>query len=223
MERKIVKYPIRYRDRYLKVKPMPTLIIGARCRDGVIIVADRRIVRGAECTTEKKIFMPYTGVVVAASGLTGIIDKFRREVEARAGAMRAQTLDEVIEVIEDVTEKMKSRYTPRLYETPKGGVIIEALVGGLSYLTQGEAELHHVFQEGYAEIVKEYMPIGYASDEAKVFLKALYRKDANVSEMLDVLTLPIILIEEFEVDTTVGGKPQIYTIMDLSPVKIKIP
>lgn len=189
-----------------------TFILGARCKDGVIIAADRRIVRGTEYEAEEKIFTPVEGVVAAASGLTGIMDKFLKAVEFGAAAARVQTLDEVIAGIEDVTSSLRERYEKRLGEDSKG--FLEVLVGGLRNLSGGKAELYHVLPEGYAEIVKRYLVIGHGEPYAKPFIKALYKEDITCEEMAKICTFAILVIERLELNSTVGGKPQIYTIID---------
>jgi 20S proteasome alpha/beta subunit len=189
-----------------------TIILGARCKDGVLIAADRRIVRGTEYEEEEKIFTPVEGVVAAASGLTGIMDKFLKAVEAGATAARVQSLDEVISGIEDVTAGLRERYEKRLGEDGKG--FLEVLVGGLTNLSSGEAEIYHVLPQGYAERIKRYLVIGHGEPYVKPFVKALYREGITCEEMARISTFAILVVERLELNSTVGGKPQIYTIID---------
>ena len=192
---------------------MPTVICGVKCSDGVLIVADRRVTRGLEFEEEKKIFQPFTGVVVGATGLTGITDKFLREVQIEARIRRVQNLDEAIEVIEDVVGRLQQRYAKRLFrekEAEKG--LIEILVGGLEYLTHGNAQLYHVLPEGYAEAIKRYLIIGHGESYAQTLMKALYRENAKIENMLRVAIFPIVYIEELGLDTSVGGLPQVYVV-----------
>jgi 20S proteasome alpha/beta subunit len=198
-----------------------TIILGARCKDGVLIAADRRVVRGTEYEEEEKIFTPVEGVVAAASGLTGIMDKFLKAVEAGATAARVQSLDEVISGIEDVAAGLRDRYEKRLEEEGKG--FLEVLVGGLRNLSTGEAELYHVLPQGYTEKVKRYLVIGHGEPYAKPFVKALYRDDIVCEEMVRISIFAILVIERLELNSTVGGKPQIYTITDnQKPIQLDV-
>lgn len=52
-----------------------TLIMGARCTDGVILAADRKTIRGGETDYRDKIF-ELSGTLLAFEGLTGICDDF---------------------------------------------------------------------------------------------------------------------------------------------------
>lgn len=191
---------------------MPTIIIGARCKDGVLLAADRRVVRGTEYENEEKIFTPVEGVVAGASGLTGIMDKFLRAVEVGARAARVQSLDEVIRGIEDTTAVLKERYAERVGGEEKG--LLEVLVGGLRDLTSGDAELYHVLPQGYAEIIRRYLVIGHGEPYVKPFVKALYNEEIDLQQMARIATFAIVLVQELELNSTVGGKPQIFKIRD---------
>ena len=59
-----------------------TCIICGKCKDGVVLVADRKIICSTNSVeTRDKIFMDFTPFVVASSGYTTSFDNFRREAK----------------------------------------------------------------------------------------------------------------------------------------------
>ena len=61
-----------------RTKRVGTLILGVRCKDGIVIGSDRKIMRGGETEFSNKIFEFDIGgkILFAAEGLTGIRDDF---------------------------------------------------------------------------------------------------------------------------------------------------
>jgi hypothetical protein len=59
-----------------------TCIIGSKCKDGVVLVADRKVICSTNSVeSREKIFMDFTPFVVASSGYTMSFDNFRREAK----------------------------------------------------------------------------------------------------------------------------------------------
>jgi hypothetical protein len=103
-----------------------TLIVSGRCKNGVVMVADRRSMRGTEYKEEKKIHEFY-GVVTAFAGLVGLKDKFLEMVEQVLQATRVLDLSEAIIGVEDTMALISERYENRL----RGEARIVALLAGL--------------------------------------------------------------------------------------------
>lgn len=82
-----------------------TLIIGAKCRDGIVIGSDRKIQRGGETSFDNKIFEFDVGgkILFAAEGLTGIRDDFFYLLKSAITSRRViDTLYEVKLLVEDI-------------------------------------------------------------------------------------------------------------------------
>ena len=60
---------------YVNGEDKMTLIIGARCKDGVVFIADKKAVEGTEITSQKKISILPLGIVVAGAGTLEMTDK----------------------------------------------------------------------------------------------------------------------------------------------------
>jgi 20S proteasome alpha/beta subunit len=60
-------------------QPLMTVIIGAKCRDGVVLVADRRLTRrNGEITHREKIFGDLNHVLIGYTGDADMFNIFRR-------------------------------------------------------------------------------------------------------------------------------------------------
>ena len=59
-----------------------TCIIGARCKDGVLLAGDKRIRRGVSIYDQEKIFkIGNVPIVYAYSGTTALMDTFLKKVD----------------------------------------------------------------------------------------------------------------------------------------------
>lgn len=159
-----------------------TYALGARCKDGVVITADRRIFDGTEFREGSKIFSS-NGILVAASGYTAIIEKLHEKMDK----IITGNMDyiEKIETIENIIHKLNHRYIPRILmqemsmlrlklenkEIPLNVIIIDALVALKD--NKNQVKLYHINPNGIAQIVKEgdYCAVGNGEPYGAVFLK----------------------------------------------------
>ncbi len=93
-----------------------TLIIGTRCTNGIVLAADRKIIRGGEADYRDKVFE--TGnVVLAFEGPTGICDDFLLLLRSELDRTRGFTsIYEMKLAVEDIVGDLSRRYRPRLGE-----------------------------------------------------------------------------------------------------------
>lgn len=185
-----------------------TLIIGARCTDGLILAADRKVMRGGESDYGDKIF-EIGGVVLAFEGLTGIRDDFllllRSELDRTRGFT---TLYEVKLVVEDIVADLSQRYAERLGEEAYMG----ALLGGLSGISNGPAELYYVHPQGYGESVR-YRCSGHGAQYAHSLAKFMLSSEISVHDCAYRSAFVISWVSE-DLDANVGGIPQVAMIRD---------
>ncbi|MBA7711748.1 hypothetical protein ES703_120714 [subsurface metagenome] len=122
-----------------------TLIIGARCQDGVVVAADRRRLaryeKGPETT---KLFKLNCGVILAGAGDDAVLNEARVFVERRIGELQSQLsnmkLFDVVEITCSVVNELVSYYRDKV-EEPFGYVL-----AGLENLTVGSAKLYTIFE-----------------------------------------------------------------------------
>lgn len=181
-----------------------TLIVAAKCKDGVVMVADRRTMRGMEYREEKKIYEFYD-VTIAFAGLTGLKDKFLEMVEGVLRSTRAVNLSEAIVGVEDTMSLISTRYESRL----GGETRIEALLAGLEHLSRGPAKLYHVFANGYAEQV-DFLCLGHGAPYATCLAQGLYQPDLSMERLAEIGIFLTTWVEN--VDTAVGGIPDVLLV-----------
>lgn len=210
-----VREKILERTRPSAIKKTGTLIIGVRCKDGIIIGSDRKIIRGGETEYSNKVFQFDIGgkILFAAEGLTGIRDDFflllNYEIARRRGV---DTLYEVKIVIEDIISELTERYRDRIREPYPIGV----LMGGLEKLSKGKAVLYYIHSEGYGEQVT-FRCTGHGGDYAYSLAKFLYGSQlASESSTKDIAKRVAFVISWIadDVDSMVGGNPDVFMVKD---------
>lgn len=200
-----------------------TLVIGVKSNDGIVIATDQLAMRGGEPSYSNKIF-ERGRVAFGLAGPTGVSEDFLLllddEEKRRKGFSR---LYEVKITVEDIVFELSKRYVDRLGES--GG--IGAVMGGLSEITRGEAQLYHILPQGYGEITRDLICIGSGSPYATCIIKFLCETDLSVEENAYLAAFVIAWVSE-EVSRTVGGTPQVAMIRNdeskieyLNPDKIE--
>jgi len=194
-----------------------TCIITIRCRDGIVVASDRRIVQEYEAHEEDKIHQ-IGQIILASTGLTGIRDKFMSRAIERMRLMRVTNLREALEQIEDAAAEISERYMERLREE-KG--LLGGFVAGLEELTEGEPHVYRIYASGYADEIRTYDVAGHAADYVKPFLKLLYEPKIDCETGAKIAAFCILLIEKLGIDQTVGGGPDIVLITEEGEEKIR--
>ncbi len=185
-----------------------TLIIGARCSDGIILAADRKVIRGGEADYTEKIFQ-LGGTVLAFEGLTGIRDDFLLLLRSEMDRARGFTnIYEMKLVVEDIVADLFRRYCERLGEEGSIG----ALLGGLSGISAGAAEIYYIHPQGYGESVR-YRCSGHGADYAHSLGKFLLGPASTAQDNAYRAAFIISWVSE-DVDMLVGGEPQVAMIQD---------
>lgn len=71
-----------------------TLIIGAKCRDGVVVAADRRrLARYEKGPETRKLFKLDCGVILAGAGDDAVLNEARVFIERRIEESRSQSAE----------------------------------------------------------------------------------------------------------------------------------
>lgn len=195
-----------------------TCIIGVRCVDGVVLAGDRRVLRGTEYSNEPKIKQAFSGFVVGASGLSGLMDKFLFQMELylqSEDAKKELSWWKFLNVLEDIAFSLFTRYGSRLNEDEAmetSAFSFNVLCGCKEYVEK--ASLYHLYGNGFAQKVNTFDIIGHGTCCALPFIKSLYAKNRTMKEMAKVCAFTLKLIDEANIDVTVGGEPQIFLIPD---------
>lgn len=218
-------YWIPYRERLIvpeyKLKDM-TYILGARCKDGVILIGDRKVTYqdSVEYGYEDKIFQAGSQLVWGSSGIQAFYDSFANRVMSKTGG-RQISFNEFRIIVEEVYENMGEIYGDRIR------------YGGLSVLIAQKpmqtSELWLIQNIGAPQRISKYRAIGGGEPYGEVFLNMLWKRKQDSITMEEVAEIGYFIIkyiERFELDRSVGvgdKKPQIWFIPDGSPAQDYVP
>jgi 20S proteasome alpha/beta subunit len=185
-----------------------TLIIGIRCRDGVVLIGDRKVVRGTECAEEKKIISKGDDFVIGYSGVTSLMDKFLFNINMYLENPDTSKLwIHFADFLEDAVAGLRERYIQRIED-----VSFDVLYCGK--MTTNHANLYHIYNGGFSQEIKTFDIIGHGQPYALPFLKAVYYPEIPIDKAIRLGVFILQLIDTCNVDILVGGKPQVFKIPD---------
>jgi len=210
----------------IRQKKDMTLIIGARCKDGVILVGDKKVTEGTTSFADKKITIMPFGVAISGSGMSDFFDKFGirlknhinnstiqiEELKSKGEISQETTLypyiDDFVTDCETLLVKLKEDYRdvfPQLH-----------LLMGLR--NDNKAELHFLnIDYPVDSIRKSFMSIGSGSPYANFFLRELWDENLTMKEMTKICAFIINYVSEKHLDDAVGYGYQAVEIPDLIP------
>jgi len=189
-----------------------TYILGSVCTDGVVLVADRKILLegGTIHEYEDKLFVCVPWMIVGSSGILGLFEKFRDRLTSYLGSSEYSDNANVYNLtneIENLTRELNNDY----FEVLRGRDFDVLL--GIQATT--EAVLKYIHPSGFAVGVRRYKVIGHGEPYGSFFLKYWWHKNMTMLEVAELGFFIVKCIQEFELDNTVGigkGYPQIMLI-----------
>src|SRR5262245_49734132 len=217
-----------------------TCIIGGRCKDGVVLVGDRKV-KYDDNTVEyvDKIFSEYYPIVTAGSGSNISYNKFRDAAKEAAQKATSKNktkfdstkvsgilqtypiLDDEKAIIfgkyesqlEDIVRDTNTRYQGRVGES------FDVLLA--TQLYPQNAILKHIGVTGAADDISKreykFKVIGSGEPFARVFLKPFWHNKMEMEEFAKLAYFVVRYIDFFEIDDSVGlggQKPQVWFIPD---------
>ena len=187
-----------------------TLIIGARCSDGIILAADRRRLSRYEKGPEtNKLFRLDCDVVLAGAGDDAVLNEARVLIDRRVKEAKSQspstTLFDMVEVTAGVVNELVSYYKDRVEES------FGYALSGLEDIDHGNAKLYTIFGAGLSEV--PWVCLGTGSSYARPLVELLLADGSlSVDEVSKVMAPLFTLVSN--VQTTVGGGVDICVIRD---------
>lgn len=191
-----------------------TLIIATKCKNGVILAADRKVVMGEEFKYEEKIsalFPMKKSPLFATTGLRGIREDFHHIFLNEAGRVKPHNLFRVRILAEDLLQRFADRYKDRL---PRGYERIGGILVGLRELSSGEAMIYHLIG-GYGEEVPCEV-IGRGREFAAPLCKHLLTQDLTLGRSAEVVVSIISWVSKVanSVGYEQGGAPDVAVLKD---------
>ena len=187
-----------------------TLIIGARCKDGVVLAADRRRLAGYEKgPSTTKLFGLSCGVVIAGAGDDAVLQEARVLIDRRISDLQNQaSLDSLFDVVEaaaGVVNELVGLYQGRV-EEPFGYAI-----GGLERLNAGSARLYTIFGAGLSDV--PWACLGMGAPYARPLVElTLAPGDLGADDAAKMMPTMFSLVSN--VQTTVGDGIDVCVIKD---------
>jgi 20S proteasome alpha/beta subunit len=196
-----------------------TYILGGHCSDGVVLVADRKIILTDNTIEyEDKLFRHDFPIVLGGSGSMDLFDKFR--IESYVAAMKYQDNFDwlsYVNDIEDITMKLNTRYGDEKFDV--------LIAGPINHPEGVVARLYYIPPSGLSKHISTYKVIGSGEPYGSVFLKKYRREGWREKSTQDIAELGYFIIrniEENELDTLVGldkTHPQIYYIPNQGAIR----
>ena len=177
-----------------------TLIIGARCRDGIILAADRRrLARYERGPSTNKLFKLSCGVALAGAGDDAVLNEARllidRRIKELQGESSITSLFDVVEVTASIVNELVGRYQDRVEES------FGYVLGGLDNLSSGNAKLFTIFGAGLSDV--PWACLGSGSSYARPLVDLLIADGRLSTEDVEKTIAPIFSLVS-NVQTTVG-------------------
>lgn len=191
-----------------------TLILGSKCIDGVVLVADKIVTNqtdGLNFYFAEKLFSVMDNVVVGSSGSSGNYELFRNHITAYLNRNKSKAnIDDILLTLSNQTYALNERYRTR-----HSSAIFDILVA-IGYKNR-PATLTYLNSFGLLSPEGKYRLIGSGTRYAKAFLEQIWNKDMTMTKVAEIGYFVIKYIEQLKLDHTVGldtGGPQIWFIPD---------
>lgn len=199
-----------YTGNTIDLRSTMTLIMGARCIDGVVLVADRKInsreesepVYGDKITGEiREILTGFSGDRGTFELFTNRLRSYAREMDEQIKKRRTD-IDEIIWHIHEI--KMDFRNKPGRYK-------FELMVGISSkYFTNRKSTLNYFYDDGGFIPVDKCKAIGEGKIHALYYLQRYYYENMTMRRFAQLGDFIIRYIdnEQYRLDNTVGLDPK---------------
>ena len=194
-----------------------TYILGARCKDGVVLVGDTKITveNDADFEYEDKINYKFDTAVFGSSGASGLYQNFQNMImtKIRYGA-KIKTEEEFLNLIGDTILEMRRHYGEDRYLINEGlDILCASRIGGK------KAHLTAFNGYGIPEPINGIRSIGHGYPYGKIFTNRLWNPKMTMEQTAKLGLFIIEVIKKMKLDYTVGYTakvlPQVAVIPDI--------
>ena len=210
-----------------------TYILGARCKDGVVLVGDTKVTVGGGTDFQygKKIVQPLSNVIMGSAGASGLykavqdriitaIVHMERESQEIAKQQNINwqpviiTEEQFHTLISQVIRQMHCDFNEDRYMISYNLMLLCA-----SRIGKPEAQITAFTGDGIPEPVNDYMVIGHGEPYGSVFLKKLWKKSMTMEQTAKLGLFILKYIQDMHLDRSVGYNieylPQVVFIPDI--------
>jgi 20S proteasome alpha/beta subunit len=202
-------------ETWLTGDPAVTCIIGMfyDSGKGAVVIADSRTMIGGDYSHDRKLFEVDEGIVFAASGLSGIAGKLLANVADSRQRSRQFLPSECINVFEDEMAELYNRYKmTKPFRFGADETLLTGIIGFLEDEKPKLPKLYCLYENGYAEAVRNFHSVGHGARHASNILRTLYTPSLSKERAIEIGVHA--LIEVSKIDAMVDGSPQIAILAD---------
>jgi 20S proteasome alpha/beta subunit len=187
-----------------------TLILGSKCADGVVLIADKKVILngGIDIDYRDKLFAVLDYVVFGSSGSTDNFELFRGYVMEYFRKNKI-SFDDVIKELSGLAFRVNQKYNFNK------DFYFDVLVG--LQFPDKPSTLTFISGHGNPRTIEKYYMLGSGASYAKVLLEKLLCKDLTMEQFAKLGYFIIKYVEDFNLNRAVGigsTEPQIWYIPD---------
>lgn len=191
-----------------------TYILGSKCIDGIVMIADKKITieGGTEYEYDNKLFCDIKNIIIGFSGSRSSFYLFKNGISEslthyKNAYKEEPSIHKIIEIISEISYKYYDKYGRRFDS-------FDSLIGiSGKRLIKSPSALYYFYNDGRMEPVLRYKSIGSGAPYASIFLKKIWKENMTMKQNAELAYFLIKYIEKFELDFTVGvnnHQPQIW-------------
>jgi 20S proteasome alpha/beta subunit len=198
-----------------------TCVVGVICKDGIVVIGDKKVKAGQMTYYENKIISveKYENLVVAAAGFLDIREKFIQDIRnlhilEKKGIVKRDPSRGFVGLTEDIAHRLYEIYGPR-YKAEGFDYESEAFEALVCHKPKSACPFLYVVDSvGTSSKINDCKVIGTGAQYAYLFIKPSYSTTAVMDDMAVISTFIIRLIDEYKIDDSIGadeqGKVQIW-------------
>jgi 20S proteasome alpha/beta subunit len=192
-----------------------TCIVGVSCKDGIVLVGDKKVKAGQMTYYENKIISveKYENLVVGAAGFLDIREKFIQDIRnlhvlEKKGIVKRDPSRGFVGLTEDIAHRIYEIYGPR-YKAEGFDYESEAFEALVCHKPKMACPFLYVVDSvGTSSKITDYKVIGTGAQYAYVFIKPSYSKTITMNDMAVISTFIIRLIDQYQIDDSIGADEQ---------------
>jgi 20S proteasome alpha/beta subunit len=190
-----------------------TCVIGMFCESEkkALLVADSRTSIGGDYLREQKVFqVAGEDILFAGSGYSGMTSKLIERIEAIPKRANFSSSSDIINAFEDEMANIYDRYKASRPSRFSDGDTL--LVGIIGLIDGGRPRLQCLYENGYAEEIRQFHAVGHGARHARNILRSLYEPSMSEESALEIAVHA--LSEVAKIDATVDDYPQVALLTD---------
>jgi 20S proteasome alpha/beta subunit len=210
-----------------------TSISGVVCKDGIVLLGDKKVKAGEMTYYEDKIVSVegYENLVVGAAGFLDMREKFIQDVRNLRVLEEKNVINRdpsrgFVGLTEDIANRLYQIYGSR-YKAEGYDYESEAFEALVCHKPKSDAPfLYSVDAVGTSSRVKDYKVVGTGAQYGYLFLKPTYSRNSTMDDTAVIAAFTILLIDKYKIDDSIGpdeeGKVQVWEFPNKSdPYEVK--